>query len=194
MKFGTVFRIPVIIRNFVTQELYRIQCSSSNFFILITIDLNQTQRVGLTRSTQSSESIPTLSNRLHDEMLKDEVQEDGVLTVELQLIDAAIYRESGEGTWSQLVVEDMTLDYIQAPYDATSVLKRELLAHISSAQLNQQERNRQRSMAKLIVGLPSVKLLMNENVAFGKRRVITITVHILRMIIMTSNTIQISMM
>ena len=118
-----------------------------------------------------------------------------MLTVELQLIDAAIYRESGEGTWSQLVVEDMTLDYLQAPYDVASVLKRELLAHISSAQLNQQERNRQRSMAKVIVGLPSVKLLMNENVAFGKKRVITITVHLLRMMtIITSNTIQTLMM
>ena len=161
---------------------------------MIPVDLNQTQRTSLSRSTQSSESLPILSSRLQEEGSKDEVQEDGVLTVELQLIDAAIYRESGEGTWSQLVVEDMTLDYMQAPYDVTSVLKRELLAHISSAQLNQQERNRQRSMAKVIVGLPSVKLLMNENVAFGKKRVITITVHLLGMIIISSNTIQTLMM
>lgn len=162
-----------------TQELYRIQCSSIPFCVRIHVDLNQTQRTSLGRSNQSSESLPILSSRLQEDGSKDEVQEDGVLTVELQLIDAAIYRESGEGTWSQLVVEDMTLDYMQAPYDVASVLKRELLAHISSAQLNQQERNRQRSMAKVIVGLPSVKLLMNENVAFGKKRVITITVHLL---------------
>lgn len=86
------------------------------------------------------------------------------------------YRESGDGTWSQLLVDDMSLQYLQAPYETTSTLKRDLLAQISSAQLNQEERNRQRSVPKLIVGLPEVKLLMKEDVTVTTKKVISITV------------------
>ena len=70
----------------------------------------------------------------------------------------------------------MSPQYLQAPYEATAILKRDLLAQISSAQLNQEERNRQRSVPKLIVGLPEVKLLMKEDVKVTTEKVISITV------------------
>lgn len=70
----------------------------------------------------------------------------------------------------------MSLQYLQAPYETTAMLKRDLLAQISSAQLNQEERNRQRSVPKLIVGLPEVKLLMKEDVTVTTKKVISITV------------------
>ena len=70
----------------------------------------------------------------------------------------------------------MSLQYLQAPYETTAMLKRDLLAQISSAQLNQEERNRQRSVPKLIVGLPEVKLLMKEDVKVTTEKVISITV------------------
>ena len=70
----------------------------------------------------------------------------------------------------------MSLQYLQAPYEATAILKRDLLAQFSSAELNQEERTRQRSVPKLIVGLPEVKLLMKEDVKVTTEKVISITV------------------
>lgn len=86
------------------------------------------------------------------------------------------YRDSGDGTWSQLIAEDISIKYLQRPIESTNLLERELLAQISSAQLNQYDRSHQRSTAKLIVGLPIVKLLMQEEVSMNKKCLVTITV------------------
>lgn len=86
------------------------------------------------------------------------------------------YRDNGDTIWSQFLIDDIGVSYDQIPYGTSPMIQRELFVEIGSAQLNQEEKNRQRHIEKNVVEIPRTQLKMSEKVTFGKKRVVNITV------------------
>ena len=86
------------------------------------------------------------------------------------------YRDNIDTIWSQFVLDDITFNYEQMSPNNTLVSQRLLFADIGSAELNQEEKTRQRHTEKNVVDIPRTQLKMESKVTFGKKKVVNITV------------------
>ena len=92
------------------------------------------------------------------------------------LVSRRRYRDVVDSIWSQFLIEDIAIHYIQSPVNTISSIQRQFLIEIAGAQLNQIERTRQRSLGKNVLSIPGTRLKMVEVVSNGKSRVINIKV------------------
>ena len=94
----------------------------------------------------------------------------------VSLVSRRRYRDVVDSIWSQFLIEDIAIHYIQSPVNTISSIQRQFLIEIAGAQLNQIERTRQRSLGKNVLNIPGTRLKMVEVVSNGKNRVINIKV------------------
>lgn len=165
--------------------MYRIQCSSNQMEGIWSIDMNQTQQRHHTKSASVfTTNVDSLNQRLPEPEVK---LHDGMATLQIHSLDISMYwlflfvmisyRDNVDTIWNQLLIDDIGLSYDQSPH-SSQMMHRELFAEIGSAQLNKEEKSRQRHIEKNVVEIPGTQLQISEEMRLGKSRVVEIKVRV----------------
>ena len=174
--------ILLIPRNYVSQELYRIQCSCGPNPLNSRIAVNSSQSLSYQYSL-NPDTAPAFNEA--EEGIRSAIA-DAVMMIQIQSLDASMfgyvmrmmgsYRDVVDSIWSQFLIDGISFSYTQSPSNSLASLRREFLLEIAEAQLNQIERTRQRDLGKNVLSIPGTRLKMMEVVTNGRKRVINIKV------------------